>query len=44
LTPILTEWVTEFSGPFLYYASRRHMPPALRAFVDFIKIEQRRTA
>jgi DNA-binding transcriptional LysR family regulator len=44
LTPILTEWVTEFSGPFLYYASRRHMPPALRAFVDFIKIEQRRIA
>ncbi|MDM9644891.1 LysR family transcriptional regulator [Rhizobium sp. S163] len=36
---ILEEWVTEFSGPFLYYASRRHMPAALRAFVDFIKTE-----
>lgn len=36
---ILEEWVTEFSGPFLYYASRRHMPAALRAFVDFIKAE-----
>ena len=44
LVPILGEWVTEFSGPFLYYAGRKHMPPALRAFVDFIKAEQRRTA
>jgi DNA-binding transcriptional LysR family regulator len=42
LLPILDEWVTEFSGPFLYYGSRRHMPPALRAFVDFVKAEQRK--
>ncbi|PKA41157.1 LysR family transcriptional regulator [Rhizobium sullae] len=42
LVPILQEWITEFSGPFLYYAGRRHMPSALRAFVDFVK-EQRRT-
>jgi len=44
LVPILGEWVTEFSGPFLYYASRKHMPPALRAFVDFVKAEQRRSS
>ncbi len=41
LVPILDPWVTTFSGPFLYYASRRHMPPPLRAFVDFLKAEQR---
>ncbi|MBB3381739.1 MULTISPECIES: LysR family transcriptional regulator [unclassified Rhizobium] len=42
LVPILEEWDTAFSGPFLYYASRRHMPAPLRAFVDFLNREQRR--
>ncbi len=42
LVPILDDWVTDFSGPFLYYASRKHMPPALRAFVDFVKGEPRK--
>ncbi|MBM7049743.1 MULTISPECIES: LysR family transcriptional regulator [Rhizobium] len=43
LVPILEEWETAFSGPFLYYASRRHMPGPLRAFVDFLNLEQRRS-
>ncbi|THK38429.1 LysR family transcriptional regulator [Ensifer sp. MPMI2T] len=43
LVSILDEWVTSFPGPFLYYASRRHMPAPLRAFVDFLKAEQRRS-
>ena len=34
---VLGEWAQSFSGPFLYYASRRHMPAPLRAFVDYIK-------
>ncbi|MFT4182393.1 MAG: LysR family transcriptional regulator [Rhizobium sp.] len=42
LVPILEQWETAFPGPFLYYASRRHMPGPLRAFVDFLKSEQRR--
>jgi DNA-binding transcriptional LysR family regulator len=37
LVPILGDWQQSFSGPFLYYPSRRHMPAPLRAFVDFIK-------
>ncbi len=39
LVEILAEWVSIFPGPYLYYASRRHMPAPLRAFIDFIKAE-----
>jgi DNA-binding transcriptional LysR family regulator len=36
LEPLLERWWLRFSGPFLYYPSRRHMPAALRAFIDFV--------
>ncbi|MEI9982313.1 MAG: LysR family transcriptional regulator [Aliidongia sp.] len=37
LVRVLAEWSPSFSGPFLYYPSRTHMPRPLRAFVDFLK-------
>jgi DNA-binding transcriptional LysR family regulator len=37
LEPILEPWWQQFSGPFLYYPGRRHLPAPLRAFVDFVR-------
>ena len=37
LEPVLEAWWARFSGPFLYYPGRRHVPPPLRAFLDFIR-------
>jgi DNA-binding transcriptional LysR family regulator len=37
LEPILEPWWQSFTGPFLYYPGRRHLPSPLRAFVDFVK-------
>jgi len=37
LEPILEPWWQSFSGPFLYYPGRRHLPAPLRVFVDFLK-------
>lgn len=36
LVTVLNDWEDEFSGPFLYYPSRRYMPMPLRLFIDFI--------
>ncbi len=37
LEPVLQPWWQTFSGPYLYYPGRRHLPAPLRAFVDFVK-------
>jgi molybdate transport repressor ModE-like protein len=39
LVSLLQDWLPPFEGPFLYYPSRRHMPAALRAFIDFVKAD-----
>ena len=39
LEPVLEDWWQSFSGPFLYYAGRRHLPAPLRAFIDFLKAQ-----
>jgi len=44
LVSVLEDWLPSFPGPSLYYPSRRHAPPPLRAFIAFIQEErQRRT-
>jgi DNA-binding transcriptional LysR family regulator len=42
LEPVLQDWVRPFTGPFLYYPSRRYMPTPLRAFVDYISRDAER--
>lgn len=37
LVTVLDDWQQPFTGPFLYYPSRRHAPAPLRAFIDFVK-------
>jgi DNA-binding transcriptional LysR family regulator len=39
---LLPDWSTPFPGPFLFYSERRYMPGPLRAFVDFLRDDQRR--
>jgi len=38
LVRVLDTWCTPFSGFHLYYPHKSHMPAALRAFIDFIKL------
>ena len=42
LVSVLEDWLPSFPGPSLYYPSRRHVPPPLRAFVEFIQAERGR--
>ncbi len=44
LEPVLEPWWQTFTGPFLYYPGRRHVPAPLRAFVDFVNARRARRA
>ncbi|MFT4120785.1 LysR family transcriptional regulator [Bradyrhizobium sp.] len=44
LVSLLEDWCEPFPGPFLYYPSRRQVPPALRAFIDFVADWRKRHA
>ena len=37
LVSVLEDWCPDLPPNYLYYAGRRHLPPALRAFVDAMK-------
>jgi len=41
LVSVLEEWLPSFPGPFLYYPGNRNVPPALRAFIDFMRAWRR---
>jgi DNA-binding transcriptional LysR family regulator len=40
LRSVLEEWCPSFPGPFLYYPGNRHVPSALRAFIDFARVRR----
>jgi DNA-binding transcriptional LysR family regulator len=44
LVTLLDDWCPTFPGPFLYYPSRRHPPPALAAFIAFVREWRSRSA
>ncbi|CAN5298999.1 LysR family transcriptional regulator [soil metagenome] len=40
LEPVLEPWWHSFTGPFLYYPGRRHLPAPLRSFFGFVRARQ----
>lgn len=42
LVAVLEDWTPSLSGFFLYYSSRKQVTPALRAFIDFLKVEAKK--
>jgi DNA-binding transcriptional LysR family regulator len=39
LIRVLEDWCEPYAGAYLYYPSRRQMRPALRAFIDFFRVQ-----
>lgn len=37
LVQVLADWCPYYPGLHLYYPSRRHVPAALKAFIDFVR-------
>lgn len=44
LVRVLDDWTPRFPGFFLYYPSRRQIPPALEAFIAILRRHRHRTA
>ncbi|MNB91805.1 HTH-type transcriptional regulator DmlR [compost metagenome] len=44
LIQVLADWCPFYPGLHLYYPSRRHVPAALKAFIDFARTAQHATA
>jgi DNA-binding transcriptional LysR family regulator len=44
LAPVLPEWSPQWADFVLFFSSRRHVPVKLRALVDFLRRESRRSA
>lgn len=40
LVRLMPDWTPAFPGFFLYYPSRRQVPPPLRAFLDFVAVRR----
>lgn len=41
LVRVLDDWCPPYPGMFVYYPSRRHLPPVLKAFIEFVKADKR---
>jgi len=41
LVRVLEDWCPAYPGFYLYYPSRRQLPPAMQSFVDFVRTDRR---
>jgi DNA-binding transcriptional LysR family regulator len=37
IVPLLEDWAPRIGGLYLYHSSRRQVPPALEALIDFLR-------